>query len=282
MRNAFYAALATSFMILIMLAGGCSEKPTAPETGSGYLKINLSGTFEKGRPEQGPYDEVNVQVVRVDVHRANAPDSTGGAWITVADAATIVDLQALADGTASVLADTVLPAGYYTQVRLVLGDSNTVVVDGEVFPLTVPSGNKTGLKLNHPFVIDSGALYEFTVDFDSDRSVHRTGNGRYMLKPVMAIIVTQSSGALTGVVWPDTVVAVVRAASDVDTLRAMTDGLDGTFAFPMLRAGSYDLLVTPQDTNFVELFVHGVEVIAMQTTVVDTLTLMAAPVDTMP
>ena len=65
--------------------------------------------------------------------------------------------------------------------------------------LTVPIGMQSGLKLNHEFAIEGGDLFKITLDFDAARSVHLTGNGRHMLRPVIGTMAHVVSGGLRGV-----------------------------------------------------------------------------------
>ena len=55
-----------------------------------------------------------------------------------------------------------------------------------VYPLTIPSGSESGLKVKVGRNLKDGSD-EFTVDFDAALSVHQTGQGSYMLKPVLKL-----------------------------------------------------------------------------------------------
>ena len=234
MRKALWPAMLAALILSVALIGGCSDdNAAAPTGGTGFIKINLIDA-------PGDYQQVNVEVIRVEVHREDAADSNSG-WSVISEDITTVDLLTLTGGNFAVLADSMLPAGTYTQVRLILSGNNTVMVDSMLHVLTIPSSMNTGLKLNHPFTINDGAMYEFTLDFDADRSIHRTGNGQYKMKPVIRIIVDQTSGGLMGAVEPVAARAMVWTMAGEDTVTAWADTLTGEFGFSMLPAGSYDL-----------------------------------------
>jgi len=55
-------------------------------------------------------------------------------------------------------------------------------------PLEIPSVYQTGIKLIHPFEIIEGETTELTIDFDAEKSIVKTGNGRYILKPTIKVI----------------------------------------------------------------------------------------------
>lgn len=258
---------------LAALAVGCSDSVSEPKAGAGTMRVSLIDA-------PGDYDAVNLEVIAVRVHRDEAGIQDGGpdmmsGWTTISSDTTYVDLLTLTNGNHTVLADSTLPAGHYTQVRLLLGDGNTVVVDGETFDLDVPSGSQSGLKLNHPFDIEDGMVYSVTLDFDADRSIHRTGAGQYKLKPVMRLMVDGISGSISGTVEPVESRALVLALSDGDTVITYADTLTGNFRFPMLTAGSYDLELSATAGAYRDSTLTGVVVTARQNTDLGTVVLEA-------
>lgn len=245
-----------------LAVAGCSDDATAP--GTGTLKLNLVDS-------PAAYDAVIVQVDSVQVHAAGE-DSTSG-WRTVSSNAGEWDLLTLRNGLSALLADAQLPAGHYTQIRLRLGDGNRVVVDGVEHDLEVPSGARTGLKLNHEFTIEDGVLTEITLDFDANRSVHETGNGRWMLRPVIRAMAHVVSGSLGGVVLPLDARARIEAVSGADTLTAYADTLDGSFLFPVIREGLWQVTMSPTAGAYLDSVLAAVPVTAQQATDLGTIEL---------
>ena len=144
------------------------------------------------------------------------------------------------------LAQGLAPAGHYTQIRLKLGAGSNVVVDGVTYPLTVPSGLQSGYKLVGEFDVPAGGLVELALDFDAARSVHQTGNGRYMLKPTVRVMPTYDVGGIRGTIVPDSTAAWVYAISGTDTIATSMPALDGSFAIMLLKAGTYDVAIHPE------------------------------------
>jgi gamma-glutamylcysteine synthetase len=75
-------------------------------------------------------------------------------WQSIADIDQIVDLLELTGGESILLVDDFeLPSGMLNQIRLVLGEENTIVIEGEEepIPLKTQSAQQSGLKLkmNH-------------------------------------------------------------------------------------------------------------------------------------
>ena len=269
MRTASLILLAALALAALIAAFGCSDS-TSPAAAGGEGRLRLTLTDARA-----DFDEVNVVVVGVRAHRAG-DDSTGG-WITVSDDTFTVDLLTLTGGNGVVIADTMLPAGQYTQIRLLLGEGANVVVDGRAHPLEVPSGGTSGLKLNHPFTLAPDSLYAATLDFDAYRSIHGTGNGRWIMRPVIRVVVDAISGGLRGVVHPDSAASEVWAAGATDTAHAWVDTLSGEFRFAMLQRGFYDVTIVSADTAYGDTTLTGVEVFAGVTTDLDTIRMPAAP-----
>lgn len=130
--------------------------------------------------------QVNVEILQVSVHYGDTTES--GTWVDLPTNAGIYDLLTLQDSLTVVLADANgLPTGEVSQIRLLLGDENTVLVDSVAFPLITPSGQQTGIKINLDYTLQAGFTYEVLLDFDAEQSVVIQGNGSFLLKPVIRV-----------------------------------------------------------------------------------------------
>ncbi len=250
----------------VLIIAGCSDdEVTDPvEAGEGHFALKLIDSV-------GPYDEVNIEVIEVSVHKSG-DDSTSD-WIVVSEDLLSVNLLDYTNGNYAMLADNTLAAGEYTQVRLLLTDNNTVVVDGETHDLEIPSGSTTGLKLNHGFTIEDGFTYGATLDFDAERSIHVTGNGRYKMSPVIRIIVDATSGNIFGTVEPVEALAVVMTFVGEDTVSTYADTLTGFFKLMALPAASYDVEISATAGEYQDALLEGISVPAGGETDVGIITL---------
>ncbi|MGH8016076.1 MAG: DUF4382 domain-containing protein [Candidatus Zixiibacteriota bacterium] len=106
----------------------------------------------------------------------------GNAWETIAQPHEVFDFLQLTDTMTFLLADTLVPPGHYTQLRLIVADTNEVVIDGVSYPLTVPSGTQTGVKLNLDIKIDGGETAKVYLEFDENTAIVESANG-YHLRP---------------------------------------------------------------------------------------------------
>ena len=219
--------------------------------GEGNLRIALTDAPACG------YDHVWVTIEKVRVHQsASASDEDGGWSELTLSPARRVDLRTKTNGVLEELGTIPLPSGQYSQLRLVLasntGTGGTAVANavqptgGAVTPLSTPSGQQSGLKLQAHFEVPAGQLADVVLDFDACRSVVKAGNsGQYLLKPVIAVLprfVTEIQGFVaTSLPLGSTTVA---AQQDGATIRSTIPDGNGKFSIPFLPAGSYTLVIT--------------------------------------
>ena len=258
-------AMVTVVTAAVLMIGGCSSSPTSPNQ-MGTLSVLLVDSPTS-------YQQVNIVVSRVDVHAAGS-DSTSG-WFTINDVPATYDLLELTNGASKVLGDRQLAVGKYTQIRLIIGDGSNVVINGTTYPLQIPSGMRTGIKLNNEFVIAAGRLYELVLDFNADRSIDQTGNGTYVLSPVIRVEAVVTSGSISGIVLPVAARATVSAILPPDTVSTFADTLTGAFKIMALPAGTYSVAITPSDTLLADTTIANVNVVAQQNTNLGTVTLRA-------
>ena len=211
----------------------------------------------------GDYDAVNVDVQSIEVHRSTGNQESG--WITLSGVNTAVyNLLDLTNGIDVVLADTEFPTGKLSQMRLVLGENNTVDVDGEVHQLETPSALQSGLKLQINETLEEGITYQFLLDFDAAKSVVKAGtSGKFNLKPVIKVRTEATSGAIKGFVLPDSLNVAVYAMIGADTI-ATTYAVENISEYLLgsLDPGTYDVVFDPGEmSEFLPSTIEGVEVV---------------------
>lgn len=154
----------------------------------------LSGCISEGTGRlvllitDGPGDlnisEALVTMSEVRVHYAGIDENgTIGEWITIVDEPQTFDLIALQNVT-EIFGEANLSAGWYTQIRLHV-DQALVTIDGVQYDLKIPSKN---VKIIKPWRIQDNETLILTLDFDVQKSVHKTGNNRYILRPTIKVI----------------------------------------------------------------------------------------------
>ena len=130
----------------------------------------------------------NVEEVNVDLESVVIKGNGGGDTIQLGTNAGIYNLLDFQNGIDTLIASSMVTVDTVTQVRLVLGEDNTIKVDGVLHDLITPSAQQSGLKVNVNLPLDSIDFYNLLLDFDAEESVIQQGNGNYMLKPVLKVL----------------------------------------------------------------------------------------------
>jgi hypothetical protein len=208
----------------------------------------------------GDYLEVNVNIV--DIQYNNSENEAG--WVSFGepdDYPINVDLTTLIAGNSLLLADQIIPSGMLKQIRLVLGDGNTLKIEGQesMVALNTPSAMQSGLKLNMNTTLDAGFTYTFVLDWDVQKSVVSTGAGTYNLKPVIRVNAEVNSGSIEGNVSGEFLVDGLSVFNDLENamVQVYTAGgvyvtetatnAEGDFLVQGLAAGDYKLKIVNQE-----------------------------------
>lgn len=187
----------------------------------------------------GPYEEVNIDLQAVEV------TGNDGQTVVLNTTAGIYNLLDFSNGLDTLIATSELSDAKVSQIRLILGSNNTVVVGGVSYPLSTPSAEQSGLKLQVNQTLLADIQNEILLDFDANASIVKTGNGTYKLKPVVRTVVTAISGNIKGSITPIGTLAVVTATS-VDAVEYSSSVNElGQFQISGLLPGSYTFTVTP-------------------------------------
>lgn len=217
----------------------CSkDDDSADSVGTARVAVKLTDA-------PGDYDEVWIQVKDVMINTSVEGGDEEG-WESIGDVETkMYDLLTLTGGVTELLADAEIPAGFLSQIRLVLGDNNYVVIDGQERVLKTPSAEQSGLKLLVNQDLVANAEYTYIMDFDVDKSIVPTATGNFNLKPVIRLSVEERSASITGTVVSASEQVLVKAKSSKAEVSAYTNA-EGKFELHGLPAGTYLVTVTPQ------------------------------------
>lgn len=193
----------------------------------------------------GDYQEVNVDIQGVEIHASETDNGKGWKPLNVTQG--VYNLLELTNGLDTLLGDIEIPAGKISQIRLKLGNNNSIKVNGKTFDLSTPSAQQSGLKLQVHETFTEGITYKILLDFDVARSIVKTGNNQYKLKPVIRAITEAQDGAITGNVTPKESTPAVYAILNTDTLGTTFCDSTGHFLLRGLPAGSYKLGFAPNE-----------------------------------
>lgn len=246
--------LAAAAVALFQFQGCGGSSSAAPK---GTLKLSITDKMS----DDFKNVVISIREIRVvPAGRENAPDNDPGLPLVVRfETPKVIDVMQL-QFVQQALGDVILPAGSYSQIRLILepnpngqgqDPANYLVLNsdpaGSKIPLTTPSGQTSGLKVLGPLEIKPDTITAVMIDFDPNTAIVPRGNGEYNLKPTgirlvqMADMLTQY-GSISGLVtsfdsWSSATVSVKRRGSvnDIDPIaagRIFSNFTSGTWQAP--------------------------------------------------
>jgi len=176
--------------------------------GNGNTNASLAGPSSTGGTlnvmlQDSPFSDAKALLVTfsdVSVH------ATGGDFVKLPFAGgastRTCDLKKLL-GASDVLGTGALTPGHYTEIRLTVSKATIYFSNpssglacgtslpapgGDSADLTIPSGE---LHLNREFDVSASSATTITLDFNGDQSINQTGNGQYMMTPVITVLSVQ-------------------------------------------------------------------------------------------
>jgi hypothetical protein len=259
MKSNFISALFLGLLFTCSL-NSCSKNDSQSKS---RLQVRLTD-------DPAAYDAVNIDIQDVQIN-VTGDDDKG--WQSLPGVKKgIYNILDLVNDKDTLLADADIPSGKLHQIRLVLGDNNSVVLGGVSTHLETPSAQQSGLKLNVQQNVTGGILYTMVLDFDAARSIVTTGNGKYSLKPVIRTVLNAVGGSIRGVVTPGSVLTAVYAINGTDTMTTYTDA-NGAYLIKGVPAATYNMLYWPTDATYQKQNKTGIAVTTGNVTLVDTVRL---------
>ena len=245
--------------LILLIAGSisivaCNKNTSNGTAGNASINVYLV---------DGPaaYDKVFIDIQDVQVKAETDASESGWTSLNIARKG-VYNLLNFKNGLDTLLGSLSLPAGKVSQLRLVLGANNSVVLKGVTYPLQTPSAQQSGLKLAINETLAAGVNYRFWIDFDAARSIVETGNFKYILKPVIKVFTEATSGAIKGVVAPASSKTWVYAIANVNDTVTSTyaDTLTGGFLLRGIPAATYKVAFQSTTGTFKDTTYNNVSV----------------------
>ena len=183
-RN-FILSIISIFIISLFIIQGCN-KDDNPETGTAGFNVGLKSSD----PSRSTYEKINLDILSARIHTSTDDGVTEG-WQELETEAGIYNLLDYVNDNEFIFAtDPEIVVQTVSQIRLLLGENNTIVKDGETYDLETPSAQTSGIKIQIHTVLEPAKTYKVILDFDVDKSIIETGNDQYKLQPTIKTTVT--------------------------------------------------------------------------------------------
>ncbi|MBI4180323.1 MAG: DUF4382 domain-containing protein [Chloroflexi bacterium] len=162
------------------------EGISATGLGWGILEIRVTD------PPPADVKSAVVYLSDIEVHKVsgNASDNTSG-WVPIIGAPASFDLMDVI-GVEQILGSANITAGRFTQIRMKVTKVEGITTDNVSYTAEVPSGE---LKIVRPFNVGGGKRTVLTLDFDGRKSLIQTGQGKFLFKPVVKLLLEKEGGA---------------------------------------------------------------------------------------
>lgn len=231
-----YSSVALFAVGLTMLTG-CEKVNSGTAAGTSNVEIRMTDA-------PGDFDAINLSVKEIILISDDEP-YTFSATTSIFN---ILDYRIGSSNPDILVASGEMPVGKITDIRLVLNETgNTIVVDGVSQDLKTPAAQSSGwkVKLEESPELLEGATYSLVLDFDAAKSIVQTGNGKYLLKPVVRGLSKATSGLVSGIVLPLEAHPEILVIAGTDTVGTVADPLTGKFAVGGLATGDYSVKFVP-------------------------------------
>lgn len=201
--------------LIFMGVAACGGGGTSNDGGTGTLSLSLTDATTD------QYKAIYITIDDIQVH-LGGDENSANSWtsIEMPERPMTLDLLQLINGLREDLGSVDLPAGQYTQFRMILGrtpdDSLNLLSRSHPYAnytidrsdpvqsheLKIPSAFNTGLKIVNGFTIVAGETTELVLDFDACKSIVEAGSsGNRMLKPTIKVAEIEELSIIQGIVY---------------------------------------------------------------------------------
>jgi hypothetical protein len=210
---------------------------------------------------------IDIQRLEVKLEDDSLPN---GGWVNMSIRPGVYNVLRFRNGLDTLFAIGTLPNARLRKIKLVLGTQNSVMKNGQSFPLKVKDDDRevvVNVEADDFEITNNGAVL-FWIDFDAGNSIQTDNSGSgnnngYRLKSHIRIFTRSHSGRIEGKVLPRAADPIVKAIIGTDTATAIPDTDDGEYKIVGLNPGTYKLLIDGQngyrDTLINNVVVRGNE-----------------------
>jgi len=259
-KDIFSKGLIILAIFSLGLTGCGASNETSNETGgTGTLNLRITDS---------PFlidliEEATVTISKISIHVSDSPEVTSGFITLTLDQPKTFDLLKLQGGVTDSLISASIPAGTYKQIRLFVDSASVKLDGGVVFPLEIPSGSQSGIKIfpKPSIIVDGGLTTDLVLDFDVSRSftpipassTKASDISEFKFHPVVRVVNSSSAGSISGTILSDNgtqgdasddmqfegaAITAFEGTVEVSTAFSQTNG---SYVLPFLPEGTYNV-----------------------------------------
>jgi hypothetical protein len=252
------AASAIAAAALAACGGGGDDAPAqAP------IATAATGTVAVAAMTDAPacgLDEVNVSIGKIRFHKDFQATNASSGWSEVVFAqgtkkVNLLNAASVPGGATMDIGSVTLPAGIYTQMRVVIEtpvaavqNPNTIKLKGATAAVTLetPASLATeGIKMPIDLKVDEGQQAKVVFDFDACNAIQPRA-AAYVLRPVSRVVPTALNG-VSGYIDRASLasdVVITAQQGGISAATAVPNPTTGEFMLPRLPVGNWDVVIT--------------------------------------
>ena len=191
-KNLFKPMITIMFLVGIISCSNMNKKDNSETIGTARVTVKLTDSISD------TLTAVNIDIKNVALHYTS--DDTSGIvieddetmlidnWYALNTNSGIYNLLDFSNGKDTVLAIDNLPEGNINQIRIILGENNSIVSGTDTVLLKVPGGIESGIKVQLNKDLKSGEELTLLFDLNTKNSIVKTGSSSFILKPVLKLL----------------------------------------------------------------------------------------------
>jgi hypothetical protein len=164
-----FQKLSLIFLSLAFINISCTKK----SMNSSYMKVGYTNTINPSTP----YDHIYIDLKQISIHYDGSHEDT---WMDLPTNSGVYDLLTLTNNVTAFIADEAnIPIGGISQLKIVFGNKNSIVVGGTSYVLKIPAEYNKGVKVLVEREIKRSKKLFLILNVDGDKSIETTGGGDY-------------------------------------------------------------------------------------------------------
>jgi hypothetical protein len=222
------------------------------------------------------FDSVFIDIQQLEVKVEDSSANEG--WISLSIHPGVYNILRFRNGLDTLFGNGNLPSNRLRKIRLTLGTNNSVMKNGQSFPLRIKDNDRQVVaNLSDANFDINGSEVRFWIDFDAGSSIRidNSGSGNnngFALQPHIRIFTNNKSGRIEGRVLPVAADPIIMAINGADTAMAIPDDHDGEFKIVGLNTGTYKLFIDGQN-GYLDSTIQNINVVKGEDTHVGVITL---------